>query len=46
MQRDVLFAERVKAECEKLEIPCIVNDGSRSVDEIYQTVKELLDIVQ
>ena len=46
MQRDVLFAERVKAECEKSRIPCIVNDGSRSVDELCQIVKKSLDIAR
>ena len=46
MQRDVLFAERVKAECEKSRIPCSVNDGSRSVDELCQIVKKSLDIAR
>ena len=44
MQRDILFAERVKAECAISGIPCVVNDGTRPVDELYQTVKEMLDI--
>lgn len=39
MQRDILFAQQVKAECEKMGIPCMVNDGTKTVEELYQWVK-------
>ena len=44
MQRDILFAERVRKECEETDVPCIVNDGSRTVDELYGIVKELFHL--
>ncbi len=44
MERDILFAEQVKEECEKSGVPCIVNDGSRTVEEIYAVVKKLFDL--
>ena len=40
MQRDILFAKQVKKECAENAIPCIVNDGTRSVDEMYLWVQE------
>jgi len=42
MQRDVLFAQQVRAECEKAGIPYLVNDGRRTEDETYELVKEIL----
>lgn len=44
MQRDILFAERVKEECRLSEIPCIVNDGTKTPPEIFCMVKELLGL--
>ena len=46
MRRDILFAVQVEAECAAMGIPCIVNDGSMSVDRLYQRVKQLLDLSQ
>lgn len=44
MQRDIMFAKQVKAMCEANDIPCILNDGMKSVDEEYETVKSVLGI--
>ncbi|MBR6070727.1 MAG: hypothetical protein IKP78_09080 [Ruminococcus sp.] len=44
MKRDILFAEQVKAECEELGFPCIVNDGTRSRDEIFRIVQEFFQL--
>lgn len=44
MQRDILFAERVKAECEKKKIPCITNDGRITRDGLTGMVKELFHL--
>lgn len=44
MERDILFAQQVKVECEKNIVPCIVNDGFRSRDEIFSIVKELFHL--
>lgn len=44
MQRDILFANKVKTLCEADRIPCIVNDGMKSIDEVYETVKCYLDL--
>ena len=44
MKRDILFAEQVRAECEKLGIPCIVNDGTKTIDELYRCVKTAFGI--
>lgn len=41
MERDILFAERVKSECEEKKIPCITNDGFKTQKELYDIVKEL-----
>lgn len=41
MERDILFAKQVKEECEENAVPCIVNDGSRSQDEMFGIVKNL-----
>ena len=41
IQRDKLFAEKVKAECENRKIPCLVNDGTRTEDELFATVEKL-----
>lgn len=40
MQRDILFAERVKQECAAYKITCIVNDGCRNYDEIFDIVRK------
>lgn len=44
MQRDILFAERVKAECEEKKIPCITNDGRITRDGLTGMVKELFHL--
>lgn len=44
MERDILFAERVKEECEKNSVPCIVNDGLTGPDEMFELVKALFDL--
>lgn len=44
MQRDVLFAGQVKAECEAMGVPCIVVDGTQPVDEVYESVKQKLGL--
>ena len=36
MQRDILFAQQIQAECIASGIPCKVNDGSESVGQIYE----------
>ncbi len=41
MKRDILFAEKVKAECENRKIPCLVNDGTRTEEEMFATVEKL-----
>ena len=46
MQRDILFAGQIEGECAALGIPCIVNDGSLSLDRLYQRVKRLLGLSQ
>ncbi|MDE6906235.1 MAG: AAA family ATPase [Lachnospiraceae bacterium] len=40
MERDILFAKQVKLECKENAVPCIVNDGFRSEDEMFRIVKE------
>ncbi len=44
MERDILFAKQVKAECEENKIPCITNDGSRTQDELFRIVKERFNL--
>ena len=44
MQRDILFAGQIEGECAALGIPCIKNNGSMSVDRLYQRVKQLLGL--
>ena len=44
MERDVLFAKQVRRECEECGVPCLVNDGSLSLDEMYEQVKELFSL--
>ena len=44
MQRDILFAEQVKTECAALGVPCIVNDGSESIESFYQRAIAALDL--
>ena len=42
MQRDILFAGQIERECAARGIPCIISDGSLSVDRMYQRVKRML----
>lgn len=44
MERDVLFAKQVQTECEANGIPCIVNDGTRTEDTIFNIVRELFHL--
>lgn len=44
MERDVLFANEVQQACTAADIPCIVNDGRLSVDEMYEQVKAALGV--
>lgn len=44
MQRDILFAGQIERECAARGIPCIISDGSLSVDRLYQRVKRLLGL--
>lgn len=44
MERDILFAQQVKAECEENSIPCIINDGFRTQDELFSVVKERFNL--
>jgi hypothetical protein len=44
MDRDILFARQVKRECEQNGIPCIVNDGFGSIDEMYEKVEQLFKL--
>jgi len=46
MQCDILFAEYVRSECEKNDIPCIINDGLISKDEMFEKVKKKVNINQ
>lgn len=41
MERDILFAKKVEVECKENGVPCIVNDGSRTQDEMFRIVKGL-----
>ena len=42
--RDILFVEYVRSECEKNDIPCIINDGLISKDEMFEKVKKLFGL--
>ena len=44
MERDILFAKQIKAECEENAVPCIVNDGLKRQDEMFRMVKELFHL--
>ena len=44
MKRDILFAKQVIKDCEENEIPCIINDGTRTEDEMFCIVKELFNL--
>jgi len=46
MQRAILFAKQVEKECRQRDITCIINDGSRTVDTIYDIVKKSLGLEQ
>lgn len=39
MERDILFARQVKAECEENGVVCLVNDGSKTKCEMFRTVE-------
>jgi len=45
MQRDILFAQQIQAECVTSGIPYKVNDGSESVEQLCQWAKEKLCMV-
>lgn len=45
MKRDILFAKQVLAECKETKVPCIVNDGTRAEEEIFDTVKEQFKVL-
>ncbi len=42
MERDVLFAQRVRRECAERGIPCLINDGSRTAEETLRVVEARL----
>jgi len=44
MQRDVLFAKQVQEDCRRSGVPCIVNGGDISEDEMFRQVTELLGL--
>lgn len=44
MERDILFARQVQADCEAYGIPCIVNDGTTGLDAMFRTVTSLLHL--
>ena len=44
MERDFLFAKKVEVECKESGIPYIVNDGTKTKDEIFHIVKELFHL--
>jgi len=44
MQRNILFAKQVKIECRQRDITCIINDGARTVDTVYDIVKKSLGV--
>ena len=44
MERDILFAKQVKAECKENKIPCITNDGFKTQNELFSIVKELFSL--
>ena len=45
MERDILFARQVKAECEENGVVCIVNDGSRTKGDMYYIVEGLFKLI-
>jgi len=44
MQRDILFAAKVKSDCAEQGITCLVNDGNRSEERMFREVAELLGL--
>lgn len=44
MERDILFAKKVEVECKESGISYIVNDGTKTKDEIFHIVKELFHL--
>lgn len=42
MQRDILFGKQVNEECDAMGIPCFVNDGSQTIEELYDQVTRAL----
>lgn len=45
MERDILFARQVKAECEENGVVCLVNDGSRTKGDMYYIVEGLFKLI-
>lgn len=46
MQRDILYAAKIREECAEQGIPCLVNDGSYSEDSMFRQVAELLGFIK
>ena len=44
MQRDILFGRQVKEECDAMGVFCFVNDGSETIEELYDQVKRALKL--
>lgn len=44
MERDVLFAEAVRKQCEVAEYVSLITDGSRSVEEVVELVSRQFDL--
>ena len=44
MKRDIIFAEKVRSECEEQGIPCIVNNGFATIEQLYCQVRDMLGI--
>ena len=42
MERDILFARQVKAECKENGVVCLVNDGSRTKGDAHDETEEML----
>ena len=45
MERDILFARQVKAECKENGVVCLVNDGSRTKGDMYYIVEGLFKLI-
>lgn len=44
MKRDILFGKQVKKQCIEKGITCIVNDGSKTIEELYKHLKREFNI--